>query len=152
MKPIVWKLIILVALLLGLYLVTLNVGDVRSFASGLMTTTKLPIWLVGLLAPILFVLQGIGKLLGSLFNSGSPEREIADSNAAIRQELIDIRQTVRDIDAWRAQQLQIHREAIARIQHSVTSMEKKLPALDAEIALLKPRINNPFTTTPEDPG
>lgn len=129
-----WKVIILIVIAAGvMLLITIYIPDVKAFAKSISLDGKLPFWLVGLAAPILFVLDKIKKFLGGLFQGGT-EKEISKENEKIKAEMIELRKSVDDIEQRRRESVDPILATVARQKQTATVLERQATAIDSEIA------------------
>lgn len=124
-------LVIIAAILAAMLFLTLTTPAIREFAAGLSKQSNLPIWLVGLAAPILFLFDRIGGFFRFLFGAGSTERSIRDTNDQIKAKLDDVEQRVQRLDTWRRNEIEPRLQRIDALQTSVTGMEDRAGALAA---------------------
>lgn len=128
--------VMILVLLAAMLLVTLLVPEVRAFASRLASTSGLPIWLVGLAAPILFALQKLGGLLGGVFGDSATERDIRARNEAIRTRLDAVERDVRRLDEWRQSAIGEERRRIAGFEDEIAARQARVRTLEASIGAM----------------
>ncbi len=139
------KTLVLILLVLGAMLLLTYVSPgIKTFASGLSKQSHLPIWLVGLAAPILFFFNKLGGFLSGLFGEGSTERSIRDRNDEIKAKLDEVERSVQQLDEWRRNQIEPRLRRIDELQQNIGSMEgraatftDRLRGLDEEEARLR---------------
>lgn len=129
--------IILVIVFAAMLLLTYSSPAIKEFAQGLSVSSKLPLWLVGLAAPILFVFDRIGKLLGGLFGAGPTERGIRETNEEIKAKLAQVEREVADLHQWRTTQIEPHMARIAQLQQDIGGMETRAGALRERVPALE---------------
>ncbi len=146
------KVLLIIALVLGamLLITYLNPG-VNSFALGLAKGSRLPLWLVGLAAPILYVFKGLANLLGSLVGEGATEKTIREKNEAISARLDGLERDVRQLDEWRTREIATRMDAIQQRENQIAPLEARAKSLDQSIAALL-REREQIPTIQDDPG
>jgi hypothetical protein len=133
-----WKFVIILALVLAaMLLLTYSSPAIKEFAQGLSVSSKLPLWLVGLAAPILFVFNRLGKLLGGLFGEGQTERSIREKNEAIKAKLDEVEQNVQRLDEWRRGEVEPRIRRIDALQQSIAGMEGRATAIAESLPALE---------------
>ena len=96
-----WKVLTLIVVLLtAMILITYLNPEIKKFASGVADRNNLPLWFVGLAAPILYVVQRIKNFFSGLLR-GSTEKSIAEENESIKNDMAKLRQDVDRLDEWR---------------------------------------------------
>lgn len=134
------KTILLIALVLGaMLLLTYTSPGIKAFATGLAKGSRLPIWLVGLAAPLLYVFKKIGGVFGSLFGEGATERGIRESNDAIKAKLDQVERDVQGLDQWRRTQLEPRLARVALLEQQLAGMDARALALSGAIPGLQDR-------------
>ncbi len=132
-----WLIILVIALICAaLFALTFFVPDIRTFAEGL-KKSNVPIWLVGLLAPILYAFKSLGGWRSKLFPISGEEKRIAEENEKIKKDLADIEAKVAGIVQWRDTELAAKLKEIDAIKDDIASKNESLKAIDAEIIRLK---------------
>ena len=148
-----WKIIVLIALVLAaMMLITFLVPDINRFASALAAKNKLPIWLVGLASPILYVLAKFKDMLGALMGESDTEKDIRAKNEDIKAQLAQLEKSVQSLDAWRKDEIDRRMKQIDAINTTVTSMEGREKVLDQSIGGLMQRREALKNVIREDPG
>lgn len=131
------KVLIITALVLGaMLLITWLVPDVRELARTLSVSSKLPMWLVGLAAPILFLFKKLGGLFGGLLGDSATERDIRTRNEEIKAKLDGLERDVRQLDEWRRTEIGQRRLQVADLDQHVAGMRTRAQAMDQDIATL----------------
>ncbi len=128
-KAIVFIVLILAAMLL----ITFVTPAIKSFAGDLAKSSKLPIWIVGLAAPILFFFNRLGRFLNVLFGAGSTERSIRDTNEQLKAKLDEVEQSVQRLDAWRRGEIEPRLRRIDELQGTVAAMQGRAADLAAGV-------------------
>ncbi|OLB13913.1 MAG: hypothetical protein AUH07_05500 [Gemmatimonadetes bacterium 13_2_20CM_70_9] len=134
------KTIVLILLLLGAMLLLTYVSPgIKAFATDLSKQSHLPIWLVGLAAPILFFFNKLGGFLNGLFGEGETERSIREKNDEIKAKLDEVERSVQQLDEWRRSEIEPRLRRIDELQQNIGSMEghaatltERLQGLDQE--------------------
>lgn len=148
-----WKLVVIVALVLaGLMLITFLVPDITKYASALAGKSKLPIWLVGLAAPILYVINRLKDMLGGLIGESASERDIREKNEAIKAKLAELEKNVQGLDEWRRSEIARQMKKIDEFTTSIASMEGREKGIDKSIDELTERREQLSTAITEEPG
>ena len=120
------KVIVLIVLFFGFMLLLTYVSpSIKQYATELSVGSRLPLWIVGLAAPILLLFQKIGNVLGNIFGETNTEKEVRESNEAIKARLAQVETDVKRIDDWRAREL--------------APLYSRIEALDQEDARLRGR-------------
>lgn len=133
-----WKVVIIIALVLAaMLLLTYSSPAIKEFAQGLSASSKLPLWLVGLAAPILFVFNRIGKFFSGLFGEGSTERGIREKNEAIKAKLDEVERSVQQLDEWRRTQIEPRMARIAQLEQGIGAMEGRAAAIADSLPALE---------------
>jgi hypothetical protein len=145
------KLLIIIALVLvAMLLITYLNPNIKAFASTL-AGSKLPLWLVGLAAPILYAFKGLANLLGGLVGEGPTEKTIREKNEAISARLEGLERSVKQLDEWRTREIATRMDAIQAREKQIAPLEARARSLDQSIDdLLRERDQIP--TIQDDPG
>lgn len=146
------KVLLIIALVVGVMLLItyLNPG-VKSFALGLAKASNLPLWLIGLAAPILYAFKGLANLLGGLVGEGATEKAIREKNEAISARLDGLEQDVKKLDDWRTREIAARMDAIQERERQIAPLEARARSLDQSIAGLV-REREQIPTIQDDPG
>jgi hypothetical protein len=146
------KLLIIIALVLvAMVLITYLNPSIKGFASALAKGSSLPLWLVGLAAPILYVFKGLANLLGGLVGEGPTEKTIREKNEAISARLEGLERSVKQLDEWRTREIATRMDAIQAREKQIAPLESRARNLDQSIDdLLREREQIP--TIQDDPG
>ncbi len=124
------KTIVLILLLLGAMLLLTYVSPgIKAFATDLSKQSHLPIWLVGLAAPILFFFNKLGGFLNGLFGEGETERSIREKNDEIKAKLDEVERSVQQLDEWRRSEIEPRLRRIDELQQNIGSMEGRATAI-----------------------
>jgi cell division protein FtsB len=133
----VLKVLIIVVIVAGLMLlITFLVPSVKEYAKDVSQNSKLPLWIVGLFAPIAYVFQRLKNWLTNLLGTGKTEKVIREENEAIKAEMTRLRQEVQALDEWRRES--VHREIteINSLRQTLASMEGRSHGLNQRIKTL----------------
>jgi uncharacterized protein (DUF2164 family) len=137
-------IVIVVLILAAMLLLTFISPDIRAFATDLSKQTNVPIWLVGLAAPILFVFNRLGRFLSGLFGEGATGRSIRDANEAIKTKLDDVEHSIDRLDRWRRNEIEPRlrwidqqQEAVGALEGRATDLAAGVPGLLDEQAALR---------------
>jgi hypothetical protein len=134
------KILIVIALVLGaMLLLTYLTPGIKTFAQGIAKTSHLPLWLVGLAAPILYGLKSVANFLAGLVGEGPTEKTIREKNEAISARLDDLERSVKQLDEWRTREISSRMEVIREREKQIAPLEARARALDATIAGLQER-------------
>jgi peptidoglycan hydrolase CwlO-like protein len=134
-----WKAVIILAIVvIVLYAVSLFVPQVKGIADA-MKGSKVPWWIAGLLAPIVFVFKKIGEGFQRLLGTGATEEEIAQKNQAIEAKLAQLENDVRQLDEWRKTEIEQRTKRIDELNQNIQSMEGRAGVLDQSISGLTQR-------------
>ena len=145
-----WKVVIIVVVvMIVMVAITYLNQDVKGFAVDLATKHKLPLWLVGLAAPILYVFKGLGSLLTG---EGETEKGIREKNETIKDKLGELENRVKELSDWREREIKSRMEAIATHEKTIESMEGRAKGLDASISGLLERREQLQNAITEDSG
>jgi septal ring factor EnvC (AmiA/AmiB activator) len=131
-----WK-ILGVVLLVAIVGVALSVAtamnpQIQALAVKMAADSHLPIWLVGLAAPIVFVFK-------KFFGAGSSDKldAIERENEKLKTEQTKLRQEVSALNGWRDQELSRQRAEIARLQNDLDALRSRIAGVDGQIAALQ---------------
>lgn len=119
MRRLLTIFVVVLVIAAAMLLLTYAIPDIRKFAAGMAEGWHLPLFVVGLLAPILYVFNRIGKWLGSLVSSSS-EQAIEDKNRELEIRFARLERDVSDIKARRDEETR--------------AFQKRIDALDAKLA------------------
>lgn len=131
-----WKIlgVVLLVVLVGLALsaATAMNPEIKALAVEMAADSHLPIWLVGLAAPIVFVFK-------KFFGGGSSDKldALERDNERLKAEQAKLRQEVSTLNGWRDQELSKQRAEIARLQGDLDSLRSKIAGVDGKIAALQ---------------
>ena len=140
-----WVIVIVVVLVCGLlFALTYSVPQIKEVANEL-AKNKMPIWLVGLLAPILYLFRNIFKGLTNILPTSGEEKAIKNENERILKELDRINSEVGRIDEWRKREIDIQMKEIERLKQSIKMLSEASRTLDANIEKLKEKDPASFT-------
>jgi TolA-binding protein len=144
-----WKIVVIIALVLvAMLVITFLSPDIKSFASDLAMKHHLPLWLVGLAAPILYAFKGLGNLLGG---EGGTEKRIKETNQAIEKRLAGLETDVQRLDSWRSQEIERRMQKVNAFEGNVATMESREKQLDQTISGLSQRSAQAQRTMLVDP-
>jgi hypothetical protein len=144
-----WKIVVIVVLVLvTMLVVTYLTPDIKSFASDLATEHHLPLWVVGLAAPILYIFKGLGSLL---VGEGGTEKHVRETNQAIEERLAGLENNVQRLDQWRTQEIDRRMQKVNEFEGAATSMESREGQLDQTISGLVQRSEQARGTMLIDP-
>jgi len=137
-----WKVIIVLAIIAAaLIALTYFVPDIKSLAVTMKGTSNVPLWIVGLAAPLVYGFKKITAGLGSLF-TGSTESAISTENESIKKEIAALRDDVRRNDEWRQM-------AMASQLREITLLQQHLQILESQDATLAAKQTAIEQRTPE---
>jgi hypothetical protein len=147
----VLTVVLLVAVLAGAMLaITLLVPDVRALADDTAKRSHLPWVIVGLLAPILYVIKRIGEWLKGLLSS-TAEEQIEAKNREIKEQLAQLRTDVAGIEARRARELGEHQQQIAALEARLAPVLAQIAQVDRDLADVEAKPAADFAPSrPED--
>jgi CBS domain containing-hemolysin-like protein len=141
-----WKIVIIIAIVLvAMAAITFFVPEVKEFAKETAGNSKLPLWIVGLFAPILFFFNAIGRWLKGLIGQGSTEKDIAKENEAIKAEREKLLEEVRRLDEWRTRELALQRAEIAVFENKIVELRKEAARIDLQFAQIMAQSPESFT-------
>jgi len=139
-----WKIVVVIVLLLlvvaGLELVTFRNPQILALAGNMAIESHLPLWLVGLAAPLVFVWK---RLFGDSSGAGAKLDALEKDNNQLKQEQVKLRQDVANLNASRDQELTRQLQEISRLQASIDSLNSKISENDDKLvaAVSKPVSN-----------
>lgn len=131
-----WKVVVVVLLLLavavGFSLISAWNPQVKTLAVQMATSSHLPLWLMGLAAPIVFVFK-------KFFGNGSSEKldSLENDNRNLKAEQARLRQEVAGLNSWRDQELAKQRAEIARLQGDLDALRSRIEGVNGKIATLQ---------------
>lgn len=129
-----WKTILLVVVVLGvLGLLTYFNSGMRVQAIALARDSHLPIWLVGLFAPFVYLWKKV-------FHSGVPASDldrVVEENKRLKLEQGQLRQDVKGLVEWREQELAAHRAEIARLEKSIAGLQDRVQGVQQHLTALQ---------------
>jgi hypothetical protein len=133
------KTMIIIGLVLALMLLlTFASPDIKAFATELSKTSKLPIWLVGLAAPLLFLFNRLGSFFSGLLG-GPTEERIRERNEDIKRQVTGLEGDVQALDARlraelepRLQRIEAQQQQIGALQGRADALAGAVPALQTE--------------------
>jgi hypothetical protein len=144
-----WKIVVIIALVfVGMLVITYMSPDIKSFASDLAMKHHLPLWLVGLAAPILYTFKGLGNLL---VGEGGTEKRIKETNQAIEERLAGLETAVQRLDSWRSQEIERRMQKVIEFEGKSSVLESREKQLDQNIADLTRRSKQARGTMLVDP-
>ncbi len=129
--------IIIVAFCILMYILSNNVPQIKDVANELVAKQKLPIWLVGLLAPIIYFFKSISKGFSGLFSSNGQEEKIEKENDRILKELEMIKNDISRIDSWRKEEIEREIAKIELLRKDLLFMDSRYTKIKNEFALLE---------------
>ncbi len=140
-----WIIIIIIVIVCGLlFALTYSVPQIKVVA-GELAENKVPFWLIGLLAPILYLFRSIGKGISKILPSSGEENEIKNENARITEELSKINSEVERLDIWRKREIDIQMKEIERLKLSIRILTEASRNLDSSIESLREKDPSSFT-------
>lgn len=145
MSRLLKTIIIITIFLVAMVLITYLVPEVKEYAKGIAHDSKLPIWLVGLFAPILYLLKIVSDWFKGMFGPGTTEKEIAKENEAIKAEREKLLEEVRRLDEWRTRELALQRNEIAALEQKIADLRGEAANIDAQFAQLMVKAPETFT-------
>ena len=117
--------IIVVAIIAGcLLLITYLVPDINQFATDLAKQRALPFWLIGLIAPIAFILRKSRDWFAKLFKFSNTEKEI------------------KELDDWRNEQLTVERSKYTTTINEITEIDNKILNIMNELKAVRENNNS----------
>ena len=129
------KIVILVVLFLGFMLLLTYISpSINQYAADLARTSHLPLWIVGLAAPILLLFKSLGNMLRSIFGESGTERRIRESNDDIKTRVAGIESDVRRLDQWRTAEIDTRFARISAWEQPLASLRTRTGELDDRIA------------------
>ena len=140
-----WVILIIIVLVCAiLFALTYSVPQIKDVADE-MAANRVPFWLIGLLAPFLYVFKSIGKGLANIFPKSGEEEAIKKENDRILKELNEINNEVERLDKWRRNEIDIQMKEIERLKVSIKMLSKASRVLDTNIQKLKEKDPTSFT-------
>lgn len=128
-----WKVVIIIIVaMIAMVLITYFVPQVKAVGEELKISTKLPLWIVGLFAPIIFLFRKIGGAFSGLFGGGATEESIRAENEAIKVEREKLVEEVRKLDEWRNRELELQRAEITAFEKKISSLRTEAQAIDTQ--------------------
>ena len=128
------KVIVLIVVFFGFMLLLTYVSpSIKQYATGLSAGSRLPLWLVGLAAPILLLFQKIGDVVRGIFGESGTEKEVRESNDAIKARLAQVETDVQRIDDWRARELASRFSRIDALEQEDARLRERRAALNAPL-------------------
>lgn len=129
-----WNIILWISLfILAMVLLTYLVPDINTFAKGIADQKDLPLWIVALFAPVLFLFKKIGDFFKGFTGESKTEREIRELNEQIKAEMKEIRQQVDGLDSWLKEKIN------EEMQH-IKSLNARIAVLQGERAVISEQI------------
>ncbi len=140
-----WIIIIVIVVVCGiLFALTYSIPQIKEVA-GELAANKVPFWLIGLLAPILYLFRNIGKGLTNILPVSGEEDNIKKENERISKELERINAEVERLDSWRKREIDIQMKEIDRLKTSIQMLTEASKALDSNIEKIKETDPSSFT-------
>jgi hypothetical protein len=130
-------IIILVAIIALMYFLTNNIPQIKEVADQLAKNNKMPIWLVGLLSPIIYFFKSIWKGITNILPGREEEEAIRNENEKIQKELDRINNEVSRIDEWRTKEIDIQMKEIERLRQSIGILKEVSKTMDSNIEKMK---------------
>lgn len=129
-----WVIIVIILLVLGLMLLLTYLSpEIRTYAQKIATDRHLPLFIVGLFAPLAFLWQKFVQAIGN-FLKGETGKEIENRNRELQSRLDRIEQEVKGIDEWRKREIDAHREEINAITKSIAEISSQKAAIEQTIS------------------
>ena len=129
-----WVIIVIIVLVLGvMVLLTYLSPEIKAYALKIATDRHLPLFIVGLFAPIAFLWKKFVDAIGN-FLQGGTAADIENTNRQLQSRLDRIEQEVKGIDEWRKREIDAHREEIDALKKSIAEMSSKKAAIEQTIA------------------
>jgi len=139
-----WNIILWISLfILAMVLLTYLVPDIKSFAQGFAAQKDLPLWIVALFAPVLFLIKKIGQFFKSFIGESKTERNIREVNEEIKAEMKKIREQVNNLDAWL-------KEKISEEMRHIDNLNSRIAILQGQRAIISEKIDTLEGTDPMD--
>ncbi len=129
-----WKFLLIIVIIAGVMLViTFTIPDVARYAKDLAGKNKLPVWIVGLFAPIAYVFRMFSEWLNKLLGTSSTEQSIQDRNEELKVKVKSLEDEVNKLDEWRRTEIDKRKSDIDRFNANIASMDQRAGAIDAQI-------------------
>ena len=126
-----WKTVLFIVLALGVMLVlTYAIPALRTFAVAFAAEKKLPLWLVGLAGPILYLVSRGRDALAGLLGPSTTEQSIHETNEAIKQRIDQLQTQVRELDSWRQTEINRRMNQVQTFETQVSALQQEAGALD----------------------
>jgi hypothetical protein len=133
-----WIIVILIIAFFALMIfLTYNVPQIKEYALQMSKNRKLPIWIVGLLAPIIYFFKSIGRAFTNILPGKGEEEAIQKENERIQKELDKINSEVARIDQWRKSEIDIQLKEIERLKQSIGILKSVSEGMDADLEKMK---------------
>lgn len=127
----IWFVIIGIFLFsLVMILLTFSVPEIKTYAFGIASSKHLPLWLIGLFAPLAYLFQRIGQWIKS---SDGSRVGVITGNKQLKEEQERIRRELDSLLDWRSRMLQQEYEAVSRLKTDISRMEAQLAGLGSQI-------------------
>jgi DNA repair exonuclease SbcCD ATPase subunit len=140
-----WVIVIIIVIACGiLFALTYSVPQIKDVANEL-ARNKVPFWLIGLLAPIMYLFRNLGKSLSNLLPRSGEEEDIKNENERITKELERINNEVSRLDTWRKNEIDIQMKEIERLKVSIKMLTEASRTLDSNIERIKEKDPASFT-------
>ena len=130
-------LVLLIVFIAVMYLLTDNIPQIKDTANQLASNNKMPIWLIGLLAPIIYFFKSIWKGITNILPVKGEEDAIKKENERIQKELERINNEVTRIDQWRTKEIDIQMKEIERLRQSIGILKEVSRSMDNDIEKIK---------------
>ncbi len=129
-----WTIILWISLfILAMLLLTYFVPEIKTFAEGLADQKDLPLWIVALFAPVLFLLKRIGDFFKGFIGESKTEREIRELNEQIKAEMKEIRQQVNGLDSWLKEKINEEMQHIQKLNARIAILQGERAAISEKI-------------------
>jgi hypothetical protein len=128
-KTLLWILVGIALLAAVLYAFTYLMPKIGAYSKTLAVDNDWPMWLAGLLAPIIYLWNRLTDFVKGLFPGGSVARE----NEKIKAEQEKLRKEVERLVDWREASLKREFNEITRLQKEVAVLDEKLRKVDGRI-------------------
>ena len=125
------------------------VPQIRAFTGETSQRSHLPWIVVGLFAPILYVVKRAGDWVKGLLSSPA-EQAIEDSNRAIKEQLAQLRANISSIEARRVQEMREHQQKIDALDARLKSVLGEIGQVDADLDAVRAKPDAEFA--PNAPG
>jgi flagellar motility protein MotE (MotC chaperone) len=148
-----WKVIIIIVLVLAaMVLITYTVPGIKEFAVKTAADKKLPLWVVGLFAPIVYLFKRLGEMLSNLVGSSPTEDNIRAKNEEIKAKLDGLEKDVRRLDDWRQNEVEKKLQEVARLNQQLSGMQGRAGQLDRQVDALEAERAGLRNAIRDDPG